>query len=66
LAIFFPRYEDQTFITRFIENKEKDYLGLGLTVSTLFIVVLDCCLPILQHKKPEGWCYEISTIGIEC
>jgi FHS family L-fucose permease-like MFS transporter len=59
IAIFgyiFSRYEDQTFITRFIENKEKDYLGLGLTVSTLFIVVFGLLFAnFTAQKKPEGW-----------
>jgi FHS family L-fucose permease-like MFS transporter len=55
-AYIFSRYEDQTFISRFIENKEKDYLGLGLTVSTLLIVVFGLLFAnYTAQKKPEGW-----------
>ena len=52
----FSRYEDPEFITRFLENKEKDYLGLGLTVSTLVIVVLGLLFANTRaQKSPEGW-----------
>ena len=55
-AYIFSRYEDPEFITRFIENREKDYLGLGLTISTLFIIVFGLLYANLAaKKKPEGW-----------
>ncbi len=55
-AYIFSRYEDPEFITRFIENKEKDYLGLGLTVSTLLIVVIGLLFANTRaQKSPEGW-----------
>lgn len=55
-AYIFSRYEDPEFITRFIENKEKDYLGLGLTISTLMIVVFGLLFAnITAQKKSEGW-----------
>lgn len=59
IAIFgyiFSRYEDAEFITRFVENKEKDYLGLGLTVATLLIIVFGLLYANSAAKrKPEGW-----------
>lgn len=55
-AYIFSRYEDQTFITRFIVNKEKDYLGLGLTVCTLLIVIFGLLFAnYTAQKKSEGW-----------
>ncbi|WP_367753274.1 MFS transporter [Flavobacterium sp. WC2430] len=55
-AYIFSRYEDPEFISRFIENKEKDYLGLGLTVSTLVIVVFGLLFAnVTAQKKSEGW-----------
>ncbi|MFM2369244.1 MAG: hypothetical protein RL619_1544 [Bacteroidota bacterium] len=55
-AYIFSRYEDPEFITRFIENKEKDYLGLGLTVSTLLVVVIGLLFAnTTAQKNPEGW-----------
>lgn len=55
-AYIFSRYEDPEFITRFIENREKDYLGLGLTISTLFIIVFGLLYAnMAAKKKPEGW-----------
>lgn len=55
-AYIFSRYEDPEFITRFIENKEKDFLGLGLTVSTLLIVVVGLLYAnTTAQKNPEGW-----------
>lgn len=55
-AYIFSRYEDPEFITRFIENKEKDYLGLALTVSTLLVVVIGLFFAnITAQKNPEGW-----------
>ncbi|MFE3868175.1 MFS transporter [Flavobacterium sp. LS2P90] len=55
-AYIFARYEDPEFITRFIENKEKDYLGLGLTVATLLIVVVGLLFAnTTAQKNPEGW-----------
>ncbi|RWW91965.1 MFS transporter [Flavobacterium cerinum] len=59
VAIFgyiFSRYEDPEFVTRFLENREKDYLGLGLTISTLFIIVFGLLYAnMAAKKKPEGW-----------
>ncbi|MFE3871690.1 MFS transporter [Flavobacterium sp. ZS1P70] len=55
-AYIFSRYEDQEFITRFIDNKEKDYLGLGLTVATLLVVVIGLLFAnTTAQKNPEGW-----------
>ncbi|MGO4819115.1 MFS transporter [Flavobacterium sp. W22_SRS_FP1] len=55
-AYIFSRYEDPEFITRFIENNEKDYLGLGLTVSTLLIVVLGLLFANTRaQKNADGW-----------
>ncbi|MBG6110025.1 FHS family L-fucose permease-like MFS transporter [Flavobacterium sp. CG_9.10] len=55
-AYIFSRYEDPEFITRFIDNKEKDYLGLGLTVATLLIVVIGLLFAnTTAQKNPEGW-----------
>lgn len=55
-AYIFSRYEEPEFITRFIENKEKDYLGLGLTVSTLLVVVIGLFFAnTTAQKNPEGW-----------
>lgn len=52
----FSRYEDPDFITRFIENREKDYLGLGLTIATLCVVVFGLLFAnAAARKKPEGW-----------
>lgn len=52
----FSRYEDPEFIKRFIENKEVDYLGLGLTISTLLIVVVGLLFAnATAQKNPEGW-----------
>ncbi|RZJ74891.1 MAG: MFS transporter [Flavobacterium sp.] len=55
-AYIFSRYEDPDFITRFIEKREKDYLGLGLTIATLFVVVFGLLYANNAAKrKPEGW-----------
>ncbi len=55
-AYIFSRYEDPEFIRRFLENKEKDYLGLALTVSTLAIVVIGLLFANTRaQKNPEGW-----------
>ena len=55
-AYIFSRYEEPEFITRFIENKEKDYLGLALTVSTLLVVVIGLFFAnTTAQKNPEGW-----------
>jgi FHS family L-fucose permease-like MFS transporter len=52
----FSRYEDADFITRFIENKEKDYLGLYLTIATLLVTVFGLLFANLRaQKNPEGW-----------
>ncbi len=59
VAIFgyiFSRYEDPEFITRFIENKEKDYLGLGLTIASLLVIVFGLLFAkSAAQRKPEGW-----------
>ena len=55
-AYIFSRYEDPEFLTRFIENKEVDYLGLGLTVSSLIVIVAGLLYANAAAKnKPEGW-----------
>lgn len=55
-AYIFSRYENTEFITRFIENQEKDYLGLALTVSTLLVVVIGLLFAnATAQKNPEGW-----------
>jgi FHS family L-fucose permease-like MFS transporter len=55
-AYIFSRYEEPEFITRFIENKEKDYLGLALTVSTLLVVVFGLLFAnTTAQKNPKGW-----------
>ncbi|MFN3754810.1 MFS transporter [Flavobacterium sp.] len=59
VAIFgyiFSRYEDADFINRFIENKEKDYLGLYLTIATLLVTVFGLLFAnVKAQKNPEGW-----------
>lgn len=59
IAIFgyiFSRYEDPEFITRFVENKEVDYLGLWLTVGTLLIIVFGLLYAnAAAQKSPQGW-----------
>ena len=55
-AYIFSRYEDPEFITRFLENKEKDYLGLSLTVSTLLVVIIGLLFAnTTAQKNAEGW-----------
>lgn len=55
-AYIFSRYEDPQFIAHFIDNNEKDYLGLGLTVATLLVVVLGLLFAnTTAQKNPEGW-----------
>lgn len=55
-AYIFSRYEDAEFITRFIENKEKDFLGLYLTIATLFVTVIGLLFAnVRAQKNPEGW-----------
>lgn len=55
-AFIFSRYEDADFIQHFITNKEKDYLGLSLTVSTLLVVVIGLLFAnTTAQKNPEGW-----------
>lgn len=55
-AYIFSRYEDPEFITRFIDNKEKDYLGLGLSVATLLVVVIGLLFSNkTAQKNAEGW-----------
>lgn len=55
-AYIFSRYEDPEYITRFLENKEKDYLGLSLTILSLVVVVFGLLLANVRAKaSPEGW-----------
>jgi MFS transporter, FHS family, L-fucose permease len=56
-AYIFSRYEDPEFVSRFLgENREKDYLGLGLTVATLLVIVFGLLYAnMAAQKKPEGW-----------
>jgi FHS family L-fucose permease-like MFS transporter len=52
----FSRYEDLVFIEHFITNNEKDYLGLGLTITTLLIVVFGLLFANISAQiKPAGW-----------
>jgi len=53
----FSRYSDPDFINRFLgENREKDYLGLGLSVATLLVIVFGLLYAnSAAQKKPEGW-----------
>ncbi|CAM4032977.1 MFS transporter [Flavobacterium branchiophilum] len=52
----FSRYENADFIEHFIKNKEKDYLGLTLTVCTLLVVVFGLLFAnVKAQKNPEGW-----------
>lgn len=55
-AYIFSRYEDAEFITRFVENREKDYLGLNLTIASLLVIVVGLLWSNSAAKKnPEGW-----------
>ncbi|MBD3582908.1 MFS transporter [Flavobacterium selenitireducens] len=55
-AYIFSRYEDPEFITRFVENKEQDFLGLGLTVASLLVVVFGLLFANSTAKRnPAGW-----------
>jgi len=55
-AYIFSRYEDPEFITRFLENKEKDYLGLSLTIGTLLVIVFGLLYAnTAAQKSPQGW-----------
>jgi MFS transporter, FHS family, L-fucose permease len=56
-AYIFSRYEDPDFIANFTgEHKQKDYLGLGLTIATLVVVVLGLLIAnSAAQKKPDGW-----------
>ena len=52
----FSRYEDSEFITRFLENKEVDYLGLGLTIASLAVIVFGLLFAnSAAQRTPEGW-----------
>jgi FHS family L-fucose permease-like MFS transporter len=52
----FSRYEDPEFIMRFIENREKDYLGLNLTIASLLVIVFGLLFAnSAAQKNPEGW-----------
>lgn len=56
-AYIFSRYEDPEFVSRFLgENRERDYLGLGLSVATLLVIVFGLLFAnVAAKKKPEGW-----------
>lgn len=55
-AYIFSRYEDPEFITRFLENKETDYLGLWLTIGTLLVIVFGLLYAnTAAQKSPDGW-----------
>ena len=55
-AYIFSRYTQPDYIAHFITNKEKDFLGLGLTISTLLIVLFALLFAnMAAQKKPEGW-----------
>lgn len=53
----FSRYEDPEYIRRFTgENREQDFLGLGLTIATLLIIVFGLLYANVAAKsKPQGW-----------
>ncbi|MDF2430663.1 MAG: transporter, family, L-fucose permease [Mucilaginibacter sp.] len=52
----FARYGQPEYILRFITNKEKDFLGLGLTVISLLVVIFGLLFAnTAAQKKPEGW-----------
>ncbi|MES2486218.1 MAG: MFS transporter [Bacteroidota bacterium] len=53
----FSRYGDPEFVARFLgENREKDYLGLWLSVATLLVIVFGLLSSNVAAKnKPEGW-----------
>jgi MFS transporter, FHS family, L-fucose permease len=56
-AYIFSRYEDADFIARFTgDNKEKDYLGLYLSLATLLVVVGGLLFANKSAQKNEtGW-----------
>ena len=55
-SYIFSRYEDPEFIKHFVENKEVDYLGLGLTVSSLLVIIVGLLYANKSAQKtPEGW-----------
>jgi FHS family L-fucose permease-like MFS transporter len=55
-AYIFSRYEDPEYITRFLENKEKDYLGLGLTIASLLVIVFGLLFANgTAQKNGAGW-----------
>ena len=55
-AYIFSRYENPEFIKHFVDNKEKDFLGLGLSVATLLVVVFGLLFAnTTAQKNPEGW-----------
>ncbi|MCW4467687.1 MFS transporter [Flavobacterium sp. MFBS3-15] len=53
----FSRYEDPEYIRRFTgEDREQDFLGLGLTIATLLVIVFGLLYANVAAKsKPEGW-----------
>ncbi|AWI26733.1 MFS transporter [Flavobacterium pallidum] len=56
-AYIFSRYEDPDYIARFMgEQKEQDFLGLGLTVVSLLVIVFGLLFANMAAKRnPEGW-----------
>ena len=55
-AYIFSRYHQPEYIEHFIKNKEKDYLGLGLTIGSLLVVVFGLLFAnTAAQSKPEGW-----------
>ena len=55
-AYIFSRYHHPEYIEHFIKNKEKDYLGLGLTIGSLLVVVFGLLFAnTAAQSKPEGW-----------
>ncbi len=59
LVIFgyiFSRYGQPEYILHFIKNKEKDFLGLGLTITSLLVVIFGLLFAnTAAQKRPEGW-----------
>ena len=52
----FSRYEDPEFIKHFIDKKEEDYLGLGLTVASLLVIIVGLLFANKSAQKtPDGW-----------
>ncbi|MBC7382099.1 MAG: MFS transporter [Bacteroidia bacterium] len=55
-AYIFSRYEDPEYISRFMEGNEKDFIGLGLTIMSLLLIVLGLLFAnTAAQQKPQGW-----------